>query len=326
MSNKLERQPTFCGCGCGEIVKPGNKYIFLHHNRGSNYWRKKELQQLCACGCNGLTSGRISQVTKKPVEFITYHASRGVAYWKRQDTPKLCKCGCKELAKPGHRFIKTHQKRTKTYWKEQEAPQLCKCNCGNLAKPGDIFIHGHNAQGKIAWNRGCKYWGKQQPPKLCKCDCGGLARPGNNFIHGHHSTGKASWNKGLTKETSEGMRKISKACKSKLGSLSSAWRGGITKIHYSLGFSKHLKFKIRKRDNFICQHCGITEEELNRALSVHHVDYNKKNHYPFNLVSLCCSCHGKTGTKRNMWIRYFQEKILIKSGDMYSIGEVNNEF
>lgn len=62
---------------------------------------------------------------------------------------------------------------------------------------------------------------------------------------------------------------------------------------------KRIRKQIRKRDNNTCQHCGITKDELNRELDVHHViPYRKfKNSEEANslenLIALCPSCHHK---------------------------------
>lgn len=55
--------------------------------------------------------------------------------------------------------------------------------------------------------------------------------------------------------------------------------------------------QIRGRDGYLCQICGTTEEELGKALDVHHVkpyrlfdDYKEANK-PDNLIALCPSCH-----------------------------------
>lgn len=88
------------------------------------------------------------------------------------------------------------------------------------------------------------------------------------------------------------------------------WRGGISFEPYGLEFNLKLKLKIRQRDNFICQECKKSEKKLKQKLSIHHIDYNKKNNNLNNLISLCKKCHAKTNFKRNDWINYFQIKIL----------------
>lgn len=90
------------------------------------------------------------------------------------------------------------------------------------------------------------------------------------------------------------------------------WRGGISRLPYSFEFNNELRKQIRERDNFICQKCGIYESELKRKLSIHHIDYDKKNCDPSNLLSLCISCNFKVNYKREYWINYFQKYMKEK--------------
>lgn len=62
--------------------------------------------------------------------------------------------------------------------------------------------------------------------------------------------------------------------------------------------------KARERDNYTCQHCGIHQSELDRALDVHHIisfrvfgleNYIQANDLE-NLISLCQSCHSSITT------------------------------
>jgi len=101
----------------------------------------------------------------------------------------------------------------------------------------------------------------------------------------------------------------------------SNWQGGISKEPYPFEFDNELKEKIRKRDKYQCQICGITEEEhlilYGADLNIHHKDYNKKNIKEGNLTSLCNQCHGRTNFNRNYWKEYFNERYI--KGDKYKI-------
>jgi hypothetical protein len=88
------------------------------------------------------------------------------------------------------------------------------------------------------------------------------------------------------------------------------WRWIIdrTLILYTADWTDALRETIRIRDNYICQECGIHQDELIgrlKKLDVHHIDYNKKNCDPDNLMSLCRKCHLKTNFNRNYWLNYF---------------------
>ena len=122
-----------------------------------------------------------------------------------------------------------------------------------------------------------------------------------------------SWNKNLTKDIDErvkrGGKATSRALKGKyIGEKSWHWQGGKSFEPYGIGFNKELKWRIRRRNNYTCQECKYTEEQLGYKLPVHHIDYNKKNNNENNLIPLCKSCHSKTNFKRENWIKYFQNK------------------
>ena len=86
------------------------------------------------------------------------------------------------------------------------------------------------------------------------------------------------------------------------------WQGGKTFEPYGIDFNEKLKDFIRERDNYRCQECGYNEKILGYKLRIHHIDYNKKNNKPQNLVSLCQGCHAQTNFMREDWVKYFQER------------------
>jgi len=126
------------------------------------------------------------------------------------------------------------------------------------------------------------------------------------------------WNKGLTKEKDERVQKlaeklegrefseehkerISKKARERFSNPENhpCWDGGKSFEPYSAVFNQDLKREVRKRDNYSCQACGVTEETLNQDLDIHHIDFNKSNNSLNNLVSLCRSCHLKLHWERD---------------------------
>jgi len=85
------------------------------------------------------------------------------------------------------------------------------------------------------------------------------------------------------------------------------WQGGTSNAPYPYEFNKKLKDLIRERDNYTCQVCDIKEKDFYRKLDIHHIDYDKDNLDPRNLISLCQSCHSRTNFKREYWQKYFAE-------------------
>jgi hypothetical protein len=88
------------------------------------------------------------------------------------------------------------------------------------------------------------------------------------------------------------------------------WLGGKSFEPYGVAFNNVLKEQIRERDNYQCQECGYFQKDLGYKLPVHHIDYDKKNNVPLNLISLCKSCHSKTGYDRDNWIGHYQQKVF----------------
>ncbi len=58
---------------------------------------------------------------------------------------------------------------------------------------------------------------------------------------------------------------------------------------------------IRKRDKHTCHYCK--EVGTNKTLQVHHINYDKRDCRPNNLISLCPSCHAKTNYRRLYWFK-----------------------
>lgn len=87
------------------------------------------------------------------------------------------------------------------------------------------------------------------------------------------------------------------------GKKAPAWLGGLSFEPYSHNFNNQLKYNIRKRDNFTCQRCD--KKENDNAHNCHHINYDKKNSSPRNLITLCDSCHSRTNSNREYWQDYF---------------------
>jgi hypothetical protein len=88
------------------------------------------------------------------------------------------------------------------------------------------------------------------------------------------------------------------------------WLGGIGSLPYATEWTEPFRETIRERDNHTCQKCfKTTNNNRNKKLCVHHIDYNKKNCSPINLITLCTSCNCKVNTKRKYWTEFFSAKM-----------------
>ena len=86
------------------------------------------------------------------------------------------------------------------------------------------------------------------------------------------------------------------------------WQDGKSFEPYSIDWTRTLRRSIRERDRYVCQLCGKPQGD--RVLSVHHVDYDKKNCDPKNLITLCVKCNSKVNFGRDYWTNYFKQKRI----------------
>lgn len=128
------------------------------------------------------------------------------------------------------------------------------------------------------------------------------------------------WNKGLTKNIDRRLMKISRLVSIRVSGKGNPmygshrildknpnWLGGKSFEPYG-NFNEDLKDKIRKRDGYKCQICKTKQNGKKHC--VHHIDYDKKNCSENNLITLCNSCHMKTGFNRKKWINYFTRRQI----------------
>lgn len=107
-------------------------------------------------------------------------------------------------------------------------------------------------------------------------------------------------------ESIEKMRqkKLGRAATWNSGERSHFWNGGTGHEPYPAEFGSALRNSIRVRDNHTCQECGAEG-----ARCVHHIDYDRENCRPENLITLCASCHSKTLFHRDEWREKFATKV-----------------
>ncbi len=171
---------------------------------------------------------------------------------------------------------------------------LCHCGCGNECN--NLFILGHNSKNrKCPWRIGIPTSGSFKKSHTINL---GIKRTKE------YKNKMSKIKKGIPRPEYV-KKKISSTIKEKKlskGKNNPNWRGGIGKLPYSFNFNKELKELIKKRDNYVCQLCFKSSK-----LQVHHIDYDKKNCNPENLITLCRSCHCKTNYNRKYWKKYCKE-------------------
>jgi len=127
----------------------------------------------------------------------------------------------------------------------------------------------------------------------------------NNHIH------SIRWN-----DWQQGHRCIYCGMINNSGSLHYNWKGGISCEPYCDSWAdKEFKEDIKTRDNYKCQNpdCWGTSE----TLCIHHIDYNKKNCNPNNLITICNSCNSRANKDREWhtkWYQILMDKKCLQMG------------
>lgn len=233
---------------------------------------------------------------------------------------KLCECGCRcrQLVNLGKRFLRRHNHRGIPKSEKHKK---------KIAESNRKVIHSKLWCKRISEsNKGRKH-SEETKRKMSK------AHKGIPKSEEHRrNMSKAKKGHGFTKET---LRKIREGNKGKKrsektrkrmsrgqqkywsdpenrrkcsGENSPCWKGGISFEPYSIEFTNELRRNIRERDNYICQLCN--EKQNGRKFDVHHIDYDKDNSHPKNLITLCRSCNVIVNSDRKVWMRIFQNRMI----------------
>ena len=97
----------------------------------------------------------------------------------------------------------------------------------------------------------------------------------------------------------------------KFGSGNPNWKGGISLEPYcQVWKDKEYKSDIRERDGNVCLNPCCDSKNLN-DLVIHHIDYDKKNCAPQNLITVCRGCNFRANYNRK-WHTAWYRTILNK--------------
>jgi len=94
--------------------------------------------------------------------------------------------------------------------------------------------------------------------------------------------------------------------KTRCGPDNNNWRGGISNLPYCFEWTDDLKEYVKERDGDKCQNPDGCD---NKNLAVHHIDYDKQNCNPSNLITLCMNCNSKANGNRDFWKNLYRDMI-----------------
>lgn len=123
--------------------------------------------------------------------------------------------------------------------------------------------------------------------------------------HGHaHEMTYTNWNAGWRCPTCKSIRQS--MC---VGKLSPNWCGGLSKDGYcEVWKDKEYKQDIRDRDGNCCLNPYCSSNNTS-DLTIHHIDYDKKNCHPSNLITVCRSCNSRANVNRQ-WHKAWYQAVM----------------
>ena len=144
-----------------------------------------------------------------------------------------------------------------------------------------------------------------------------LQKGKKNSMYGKNHT---DYSKGLMSVANKGKNN---SMYGRTGKDAPGWKGGVSYDSYCKFFDEPLKNAIRNYFDNVCFECGENiEENKNRKMSVHHVNYQKScgcDNTQFCIyVPLCGSCHISTNHNRWYWYSYFMTKLAMRNPNYYA--------
>ncbi len=98
------------------------------------------------------------------------------------------------------------------------------------------------------------------------------------------------------------------------------WKGGIATAPYcSIWSDNEYKQSIKDRDNNECQNkvdCRENSDHL--PLHLHHIDHDKQECNPWDLITVCYSCNSRANFNKEYWKNFYQGIMMEKYGYEYS--------
>jgi len=229
--------------------------------------------------------------------------------------------------------------------------KYCKCGCGKEIAKNRTFIHGHNSRGshmaektKLAHslrmkenNPSCNPIIREKINKTMKerghCLASSLRMKENNPMMNPLTVQKATKNRiknGFCIRASKRMKennpmknpnfseKAKKSWRKKVLKIwhsdptkTPNWKGGIAIEEYCDAWAdKEFKNDIKIRDKNHCMNPKC--KKISKKMAIHHIDYNKQNCHPKNLITLCFSCNAIANGNREKWESFYNKIIEEK--------------
>lgn len=312
----LEKNPSWKGgrifdksTGYIKISVGKKKYKYEHRLIMEKFLGRSLLPSESVYHINGVkTDNRFDNLVldfkKRPVKFICKQCGKDFEASKSRNR-LFCSKKCyveSTIGDTSRGFQKGHKTNVGRIVSEETRQKIGKAHKGYKPTKETLAKISEAQKGRLAWNRGltnadprvAKYSEAKKNGRVKNCVvCNKEFYVSKNLERVKFCSPDCYWKDRVGKYTGEN---------------SGAWRGGISFEPYSLDWKCSLKKAIRERDNYICKVCGKEQVTI-----VHHINYDKKNCNPDNLITLCSPCHSRTNSNREYWKNYF--KVVNKTNN-----------
>lgn len=96
-----------------------------------------------------------------------------------------------------------------------------------------------------------------------------------------------------------------------IGHLNPRWKGGVSFEPYcEIWKDKEFKLDIMERDAYSCLNPYCNSKNPN-DLTIHHINYNKKDCHPNNLITICRSCNS-AANKNRLWHKAWYQAVMYR--------------
>lgn len=128
----------------------------------------------------------------------------------------------------------------------------------------------------------------------CRCDCGVYRDVEGHLLRSGQSKSCGCYHADV--------------CRSIRGSKHPNWQGGIsTNLYCTIWSDDEYKDSIKERDGYCCQNPKCWKKTLKTI--VHHINYDKKDCRPVNLITLCYSCNARANFNRSYWQHLYEDMM-----------------
>ena len=189
---------------------------------------------------------------------------------------------------------------------------LCLCGCGKEVNKGRKYINGgHSRRGK--------HISEEHKESLRQLYIGIGIAPNQDRTQSEETIQKRIKYQIGFKLSKDHKNKISKTRKKLIsegiitlpkGETHYNWNGGCTDDPYCDSWNdKDYKKEIYKRDNYKCLNPECKKKS--KIICLHHIDYNKKDCSPKNLITVCLSCNAMANHNRR-WHKAWYQAIMYR--------------